>query len=138
MATVNIYLTFNGTCEAAFNFYKSVFGGEFFNLSKYRDMPSPERPLSESEKGKVMHVHFPISKETKLMGCDTLDEFVPGNNFSIAVNPENEAEGRNIFAALSEGGNVVMPIEKTFWNSLFGMVVDKFGICWMVDYQLSE
>ncbi|GHT42173.1 hypothetical protein FACS189437_09940 [Bacteroidia bacterium] len=72
------------------------------------------------------------------MGCDTLDEFVPGNNFSIAVNPENEAEGRNIFAGLSEGGNVVMPIEKTFWNSLFGMVVDKFGVCWMVDYQLSE
>ncbi|GHT54496.1 VOC family protein [Bacteroidia bacterium] len=138
MATVNIYLTFNGTCEAAFNFYKSVFGGEFFNLSKYRDMPSPDRPLSESEKEKVMHVNFPISKETKLMGCDTLDEFVPGNNFSIAVNPENEAEGRNIFAGLSEGGNVVMPIEKTFWNSLFGMVVDKFGVCWMVDYQLSE
>ncbi|MDR2475241.1 MAG: VOC family protein [Bacteroidales bacterium] len=137
MATVNVYLSFNGDCEEAFNFYKSVFGGEFSYVGKYKDMPLPDRELTDAEKEKIMHVGLTISAETMLLGCDMLEEFVPGNNFSICVTPESEDEGRKIFDALSEGGNIIMPLEKTFWNSLFGMVSDKFGICWMVDYALA-
>lgn len=137
MATVNIYLSFEGNCEEAFTFYRSVFGSEFSCLGRYGDMPSPDRPLSDAEKNKVMHVGLPVSRETVLLGCDMLEDFHAGNNFSICITPESEAEGRRIFTALSEGGTVVMPLEKSFWNSLFGMVNDRFGVSWMMDYALN-
>ncbi len=142
MATVNCYLSFEGTCEAAFNFYKSVFGGEFTYVGRYKDMPSPDQPIPDSEKEKIMHVGLPISKETALYGCDVSEvmggfKLIPGNNFSICVSPESESEARRIFDALSAGGTVVMPMEKTFWGSLFGMAVDPFGINWMVDFGLE-
>ncbi len=142
MATVNVYLSFNGNCEAAFNFYKSVFGGEFNYMGRFKDMPSPDRPIPDSEKDKIMHVGLPISKETALYGSDVSEammgqKFVAGNNFSICITPENEEEAHKIFKALSADGTVTMPLEKTFWGSLFGMLIDKFGICWMVDYALK-
>ncbi len=143
MAIVNVYLAFNGSCEAAFNFYKSVFGGEFNYVGRYKDMPSPEHPIPDSEKNKIMHIGLPISKETTLLGCDVWEEmmgqkFVAGNNFSICINPESEKEARRIFEALSAGGKVTMPLDKTFWGSLFGMFTDKFGISWLVDLALKQ
>ena len=140
MTTVNVYLSFDGSCEEAFNFYKSVFGGEFVALARYSEMPNPPYPpVSNAEKDKILHVCLPISKETALMGADmTHQPLVAGNNFSITITPSSEEETRRIFEALSVGGTVVTPLEKTFWGSLFGMFTDKFGINWMVDYALKQ
>lgn len=140
MATINPYLTFNGNCEEAFNFYKSVFGGEFPYVGRFKDMPAdpnhPPMPASEAEK--IMHISLPISKETILMGSDSSEAYgkatVMGNNFSLSVNTDSEGEAKKIFDALSSGGKVTMPLEKTFWGALFGMLTDKFGIQWMVSF----
>ncbi len=141
MATINPYLTFDGNCEEAFNFYKSIFGGEFPYIGRYKDMPS-EHPIPDSEKEKIMHVSLPISKETILMGSDSSGSFghntVAGNNFSLSVNTDTEEEARSVFEQLSAGGKVTMPLEKTFWNALFGMFTDKFGINWMVNYDYNQ
>ena len=138
MTTVNTYLTFNGNCEEAFNFYKSVFGGEFEHIGKFKDMPeNPEFPVAESDREKVMHVTLPIGN-TLLMGSDTGGEwaanFKQGNNFSVSINTDNKDEADRIFAKLSEGGKIIMPMNKTFWDSYFGMFTDKFGIQWMVSF----
>jgi len=139
MATINTYLTFNGNCEEAFNLYRSVFGGEFATISKFRDMPDdPKYPVSEEDKDKIMHVSLPISQETVLMGSDTGAEwgkkFKEGNNFSISINTNSREEADNFFKALSQDGEVVMPMSDTFWESYFGMLTDRFGIQWMVSY----
>jgi PhnB protein len=139
MTTVNTYLTFNGTCEAAFNFYQSVFGGTFSYFGKFKDMPEdPNCKVSDEDKEKVMHVSLPISKETVLMGSDTGGEWAPsfkqGNNFSISINTDSKAEADKLFNALSENGTVTMPMEETFWGAYFGMFIDQFGIQWMVNY----
>lgn len=140
MATVNVYLTFNGNCEEAFNFYKSVFGGDFPYIGKFGDMPPNEEceTLSDAEKNKIMHVSLPISKETMLMGSDSAGEgapsFVQGNNFSLSLNTDSREEADRLCAALSEGGQITMPLSDTFWGAYFGMWTDKFGINWMVNY----
>ncbi len=139
MATVNVYLTFNGNCEKAFNFYKSVFGGEFPYIGRFNEMPPGEgKPMSEADGNLIMHVSLPISAETMLMGSDTGGEWAPsykqGNNFSICVTPGSTEEAARIFNSLAEGGKVTMPLEKTFWADSFGMLEDKFGINWMVSY----
>ncbi|TXF78888.1 VOC family protein [Chryseobacterium sp.] len=140
MAQVNAYLTFNGNCEEAFTFYKSVFGGEFPYIGRFGDMPSSEdgKQLSESEKNKIMHVSLPISQETVLMGSDTGGEwashFVAGNNISLSLNTDSREEAERLFNELSEGGKVTMPLADTFWGAYFGMWTDKFGINWMVNY----
>jgi PhnB protein len=139
MTTVNVYLTFNGNCEEAFNFYKSVFGGEFGWLGRFKDMPPQDgKPLSASDAEKIMHVSLPISKETTLMGSDTGGEwapsFKPGNNFSISINSDSRTDADNFFGKLSAGGSVTMPMADTFWGSYFGMFTDKFGINWMVSF----
>lgn len=139
MATVNVYLTFDGNCEEAFNFYKSVFGGEFPYIGKFGDMPSREGmpPLADDVKNRVMHVSLPISEETMLMGSDSMPgmhEVKQGNNFSLSINANSREEAERLFGALSEGGTVTMPLENTFWGAFFGMWTDKFGINWMVNY----
>lgn len=143
MTTINPYLTFNGTCEEAFNFYKSVFGGEFQYVGRFKDMPeNKEYPVSESDKEKIMHISLPISKETVLMGSDSSDSFgqasIEGNNFSISINTDTMDEAKRIFNELSEGGSIKMPLEKTFWGSYFGMFTDKFGIHWMMSYATED
>lgn len=140
MATVNIYLTFNGNCEEAFNFYKSVFGGDFPYIGRFGDMPPGEDQgsLSESDMNKIMHVSLPVSKETMLMGSDAGGEWtsshVVGNNFSVSINADNREEADRLFGGLSAGGTVTMPMNDTFWGAYFGMFTDKFGINWMVNY----
>jgi PhnB protein len=142
MATINPYLTFNGNAAEAMNFYKSVFGGDFMGgISLFKDMPDSEN-LSAADGEKVMHVSLPIGKDCHLMASDTIEgmgpPFTPGNNFSIAIQVENEEESRRLFNGLSAGGQVTMPLDKTFWAELFGMFTDKFGIQWMVSYDLSQ
>jgi PhnB protein len=141
MAAINPYLTFDGKCEEAFNFYKSTFGGDFIFMGKFKDIPS-EKPMPESEANRVMHVALPISKETILMGSDTSNEaghqLNHGNSVSISINCDSEAEATKLFDGLSKGGLVTMPLNKTFWNAFFGMFTDKFGIHWMVNYDYSQ
>jgi PhnB protein len=140
MTTVNIYLNFDGNCEEAFNFYKSVFGGEFPYIGRYKDMPPAEdgKALSPEFGEKIMHMSLPISKETMIMGSDTGGEwassFKPGNNFTISINTESREEADRLFNGLSAGGQVTMPMNQTFWGDYFGMWTDKFGIPWMVSF----
>jgi PhnB protein len=138
MTTVNIYITFNGNCEEAFTFYKSVFGGEFPYIGRFKEMPPQEGMsiLQPDDGEKIMHVSLPISKETILMGSDTAGEWgaslIKGNNFSISVGTESKEEADRLFNGLSADGIVIMPMGKTFWSSYYGMFTDKFGINWMI------
>lgn len=139
MATVNVYLTFNGNCEAAFNFYKSVFGGEFPYIGRFGEMPpSEDGKTNPDDANKIMHVSLPISKETMLMGSDTAGEwsahFKQGNNYAISINTDSREEADKLFNGLSAGGKVTMPLANTFWGAYFGMFEDQFGIHWMVNY----
>jgi PhnB protein len=142
MAKVNAYLTFNGNCEPAFNFYKSVFGGEFVTFSKFKDMPPMKgMELPESANEKVMHVSLPISKETILMGSDANPAFgdiVIGQNVSLSVGTDSKDEADHIFKSLSQGGKITMPIADTFWGAYFGMLTDKFGQLWMVNFDYPK
>lgn len=141
--SVNIYLTFDGNCEEAFNYYRSIFGGKFAYLGRFKEMPSPPHaPEMPAEFGdKIMHVSLPISKETTLMGSDSSNEFgqatVKGNNFSISVNAKNLKEAERIFDKLNDDGIITMPLNKTFWGAYFGMCIDKFGIQWMVNFDTN-
>ena len=143
MAVVNPYLNFPGTCEDAFNFYKSVFGGEFGYLGRFGDMPPQEgHTVSEADKNKVMHVSLPLSNGSMLMGSDTGGEWakdsVVGNNISLSINVNSQDEADRIFNALSAGGKVTMPMAKTFWGDYFGMCTDKFQINWMMSYNEQQ
>jgi PhnB protein len=145
MAIVNIYLTFDGNCEDAFNFYKSVFGGDFAYVGRFKDMPPAEqggKPISAEEGNRIMHISLPVSKETILMGSDTGGEWAsnykPGNNFSVSVTADSKDEADRIFNGISKGGVVTMPLNKTFWGDYFGMCTDKFGINWMMSFNENK
>ncbi len=140
MPSINPYLTFNGNCEDAFNHYKSVFGGEFPYIGRFKDMPPQEgQPaMSEAQGNMIMHVSLPIGPHTTLMGSDTSEEFCqtynPGNTITISVNADSRDEADRIFNGLAQGGEVQMPMDNTFWGAYFGMLKDKFGINWMVNF----
>ncbi len=144
MTTVNAYLTFNGNCREAFDFYRAVFGGDFNYLGTFGEIPPQEGmpTIPENDKDKIMHISLPISKETVLMGSDTGGEwassFSKGNNISISINTDSQKEADRVFNELSEGGNVTMPMDNTFWGSYFGMFTDQFGINWMVSADLKR
>ncbi|MDY0986963.1 hypothetical protein BSF41_04100 [Flavobacterium sp. ACN2] len=142
MATaVNPYLMFNGTCEEAFLFYKSVFGGDFPYIGKFKDAPAEEgEVLSEEALNRIMHVSLPIGSSI-LMGSDTHPRYGDvgfGDNFSVSINAESREDADKIFNGLSAGGKVEMPMNDTFWGSYFGMFKDKFGINWMVSFDKNE
>ena len=138
MARVNPYFTFNGNCEQAFLFYKSVFGGEFRTLMRFSDVgPVEGQPaIPADSQNKIMHVALPISNETILMGSDAHPMFDPitvGQHLSISIDTDSKEEADKIFTALAQGGNVTMPIGDTFWGAYFGMLEDQFGMAWMVN-----
>lgn len=138
MATINPYIHFNGNAEEAFTFYKSVFGGEFAMVSRFKDLASSEHPISEAEANKIMHIALPIGKHNVLMGSDT-PEFMGKHNENetrskISVSAESKEEADTIFNGLSAGGKVEMPIGDSPWGSYFGMFRDKYGIEWMIDF----
>jgi PhnB protein len=139
MALVNPYLAFDGNCEEAFNFYKSVFGGEFLGgISRFSDMPAEH--YSPGQENQVMHVMLPLGNGTSLMGSDTPGPETAGkdHNVSIAVSPDSEENARHIFNGLAAGGTVIMPMDFAPWGALFGMLIDKFGFKWMVNYDSSK
>ncbi len=138
MATINTYLNFNGNCEKAFTFYKSVFGGEFTFLSHFSNMPeSDDYKVPESDKNKVMHVALPIGS-TVLMGSDTGGDwaptFVQGNNFSVSITADSKEEADKLFGLLATGGKITTPLHLSFWGDYFGMITDQFGINWMMSF----
>ena len=142
MATTNTYLNFNGNCEAAFNFYKSVFGGEFMYMGRFGEMPNNEEyKVPEADKNKVMHVSLPIGTSV-LMGSDCGGEWAPtfkqGNNFYVSVTADSKEEADRIFNALLAGGQITMPLANTFWGDYFGMLTDQFGINWMMSYNEQQ
>lgn len=141
MATVNPYLNFNGECEEAFDFYRSVFGGEMPKKMRMKDSDFGI-PIPEGDGNKIMHVALPIGGGTILMGSDTSDAFGPpakiGTNFSVTIGAESEADANRLFNGLSEGGQATMPMAKAPWGDYFGMFTDKFGIQWMVSYDYKH
>jgi PhnB protein len=147
MAKLNPYINFSGNTEEAFNFYKSVFGGEFATVMRYGEMPGcdelpEEKRVSEENKDKIMHIALPVGTDNVLMGTDALENFGPklteGNNFSISISAESKDEAENLFNGLAEGGTVTMPLADTFWGAYFGMLKDKFGIQWLVNHDYNQ
>jgi len=144
MATVNAYLSFKGNCEAAFNLYKSVFGGEFVHISRFNEIPSAEGApqMTEEEGNGIMHVSLVFGNNSVLMGSDTSGEwstsYVAGNNITLSINAESKEEADKIFNGLSAGGTITMPMKTEFWGAYFGMCTDKFGILWMVNFDEAQ
>jgi len=147
MARINPYLYFRGNTQEVFNFYKSVFGGEFATVMRYGEMPGcdempADKQVSEADKEKIMHIALPIGNGDVLMGTDALEQFgqkwAEGTNFSLSIGAESKEEAERLFNGLSEGGKVKMPLADSFWNSYFGMFEDKFGIQWMVNYDYDS
>jgi PhnB protein len=138
MTKLNIYLNFAGNTEEAFNFYKSVFRGDFSAVVRFKDMPMPGEKLRKEDENKIMHIGLPIGPSDVLMASDTLESFgqklVQGNNAYISVHPDTKEEADRIFKALSAGGAVEMPIADQPWGDYYGSFKDKFGIMWMVNY----
>lgn len=137
MAQINPYINFNGNAEEAFLFYKSVFGGEFRQVTRFKEMESAEFPIPESEANKIMHITLPIGQNV-LMGND-VPEFMGKvneneNRSKIAISTESKEEADKLFNGLSAGGTVEFPISDSPWGSYFGMFRDKYGIEWTVDY----
>lgn len=137
MATIQPYLNFLGNTEEAFTFYKSVFGTEFSSFQRFSDTPERDR-VAEADRNKIMHVSLPIGNGSVLMGTDALESMghtlTEGNNFSICIAADSQAEADRLFSGLSSGGKITMPLMDTFWGAYFGMFTDRFGIQWMVSY----
>lgn len=137
MAKLNSYLNFDGQAEEAFNFYKSIFGGEFVGeIYRMGNAPGTEN-LSEESKNRVMHIALPIGNDL-LMASDIIPEFgqtlTKGNSSYISVFPDSKEEADQLFKGLSEGGNIEMPLEDQFRGDYFGCFQDKYGIGWMINY----
>ena len=140
MKSLNPYFNFPGNSEEAFNFYKSVFGGEFLAVIKYKDMPdmSDLDKMSEEEQNKIMHIALPLKNGSILMATDVPESFWRpleiGNNVYINIEADSADEADRIFSALSDGGKIEMALQKTGWSEKYGSCIDKFGIQWMVNY----
>lgn len=136
MPSLNPYLGFDGNCEEAFEFYRSVFGGEFSDLTRYSDAP-PDAPGTPEDAEKIMHVSLAIADGEVLMGSDRPSDMGPGrtgDSVAISIGPDDADQGRRIFEGLATGGHVAVPYERQFWGADFGMCTDKYGITWMVNY----
>ncbi len=138
MAKLNMYLNFKGNTEEAFNFYKSVFGGEFTSVIRFKDMPMEGMKASKEDENKIMNINYRINENDVIMGSDALGErgqkMTKGTNFYIAVSPESKDEANRIFNALSAGGEIDMPMADVPWNAYYGALTDKYGVQWMVNY----
>lgn len=134
---INPYLNFDGQAEDAFNFYKSVFGGEFTGKMKMNETPGGNE-LPEEEQNRIMHISLPIGKDTLLMASDIIPSMgqilKKGNNNYISLHPESREEADKLFNGLSAGGEIEMPLEDQFWGDYFGSFIDKFGIGWMINF----
>ncbi len=141
MASINPHINFNGNAEEAFNFYKSVFGGEFAKIMRFKDLASAEFPVAENEANKIMHIALPIGKSIlmandvpEILGRTNENE----NRSKIVISAESKEEADKLFNGLSAGGQIEMPISDSPWGSYFGMLRDKYGIEWMVDFDPKD
>ena len=137
MATINPYINFNGNAEEAFTFYKSVFGGEFEKIIRFKDLSSPEFPVAENEANKIMRIALPIGKNV-LMANDVPESMgrvnENENRSKISISAESKEEADKLFNGLSAGGTIEFPVADSPWGSYFGMFRDKYGIEWTVDF----
>ena len=135
MPLINAYVSFNGNAEEAFTFYSSVFGTEK-TMMRFKDVPQDAYHCSPQEVDKLMHCSLPIGKQSVLMGCDVPDgiPFDSGKQISLSLSADSKEDADRLFAGLAEGGKIEMPMDKTFWGAYFGMLTDRFGIHWMIDY----
>ena len=137
MASANPYLNFPGNCMEAFEFYKSVLGGEYSNVSRFSDMPSDAAPDETHEPAPegIMHISLPFG-DSILMGSDVppgMGSVTAGNTCYVCLNPDSPDEGSRVFDGLSAGGQVEMPYDRQFWGDYYGSLTDRFGIKWMVN-----
>jgi PhnB protein len=139
MPALNPYLNFNNNTEEAFNFYKSVFGGEFAMVMRFKDIPAEFKGPAH-EDNKIMHISLPVAGGGMLMGSDVpeaMGKVVPGNNIQLSLAPASREEADKLFNGLSAGGQVTMPMADAFWGAYFGMCEDKFGIRWMINFDAN-
>ncbi len=142
MASINPHINFNGNAEEAFTFYKSVFGGEFTKIIRFKDLASTEFKIDEKEENKIMHISLPIGKNSMLMAND-VPEFMGKTNENenrskIVISAESKEEADKLFNGLSKDGNIEVPITDSPWGSYFGMFRDKYGIEWMVNFEAKN
>lgn len=137
MASINPHINFNGNAEEAFNFYKSVFGGEFTKIIRFKEMASAEFPVAENEANLIMHIALPVGKNILMandvppsMGKTNENE----NRSKIVISAESKEEANKLFNGLSVGGQIEFPISDSPWGTYFGMFRDKYGIEWMVEF----
>jgi PhnB protein len=139
MANINPHVNFNGNAEEAFNFYKSVFGGEFGKIIRFKDLADSGFPMDEKEENKIMHITLIIGNSMlmandvpEIMGRTNERE----NRSKIVITAESKEEADKLFNGLSAGGEIEMPISDSPWGTYFGMFRDKYGIEWMIDFEL--
>ncbi len=141
MATINPHINFNGNAEEAFNFYKSVFGGEFKQVVRFKDLQNADFTVPENEAEKIMHIALPIGGNL-LMANDVPEHMGKTNErenrSKIVINAASKAEADHLFTGLSAGGEVEMPISDSPWGTYFGMFRDKYGIEWMIDFDARQ
>lgn len=133
------YLMFGGRCEEALEFYRTALGAQIDMLMRFQESPDPPPPgmLPSGFENKIMHASFRIAGNVLMAsdGCETGSQF---KGFSLSISVATEAEADRYFAALADGGQVQMPLAKTFWSPKFGMLIDRFGISWMVNVVTTE
>jgi PhnB protein len=140
---INPYLNFDGDAEEAFNFYKSIFGGEFGMMQRFKEIPEKDKEqgkIKEEEGEKLIHVSLPLGQNV-LMASDAPEstgKIKEGNNFSISLEADSKEDAQKFFEGLSRGGKIMMPLADTFWGAYYGMLQDKFGIRWMVSYNYPK
>ncbi len=137
MASINPYINFNGNAEEAFNFYKSVFGGEFETVVRFKDLEDTGFPIAEEDANKIMRITLPVGENT-LIANDVPESLGPvsenENRSKISVHAQSRAEADSIFDGLTVGGTIEMPMDTSPWGSYFGMFRDKYGIEWTVEF----
>lgn len=142
MAAINPWINFNGNAEEAFTFYKSVFGGDFTKVIRFKDLANPEYPVAEKDQNKIMLIALPIGKSNALMANDVPE--IMGqvneneNRSKISITTESKEEADKLFNGLSAGGKIEVPMSDGPWGSYFGMFRDKYGIEWIIEFYPSK
>ncbi len=139
MLRIDNYLMFGGNCEEAFNFYKLAFETDFVRFVRYKEMPTPNKTITKDEEQKIVHVSLPVGNNN-LMGCDDLsilNKKTEFKGFSLSLNLDSKDNADKFFNALANGGKIIMPIGNVPWNAYFGMLNDKFGVHWMINFDIK-
>jgi len=138
MLSVHPYINFPGNTEEAFTFYKSVFGGDFLSIMRYKDMECLCEEMKEADQEKIAHIGLALTKNTFLMGTDCLEtpeqKLIRGNNIGITLEVESQEEAERLFNGLSASGEIIMPLQETQWAEKYGFLTDQFGIRWMINF----